>query len=104
MTTVANQLCISSSVPIYRPEPVQFRSPFRQLAMTHRAQPTLHLPLHILQLAPLRRRSPLVELQPLQNITPHLEQPFPILPRNLGDPPPATPPESQSPSPDPPPK
>jgi hypothetical protein len=37
MTTVANQLRISSSVSVNCLEPVQFRSQFRQLAMTDRA-------------------------------------------------------------------
>src|SRR5277367_1179797 len=63
MTAMANQLRISSSIPIHRLESVKLRTTFRQITVTHRAQPTLHLPFRVLQLAPLRRRPTLIKLQ-----------------------------------------
>ena len=82
MTRPAQQLRIRLRIPVNRPQPMQLRPLLRQWLSTLPAPPLLELPLLLLQLPPLRRRAPLVELQPLHHIPPHLEPQLRILPRD----------------------
>ncbi len=82
---MANELCISGGVSINRPKTIQFRTALRKLLLAHSAEPTLHLPLLVFQLPPLRRRAALIELQPFQNVPSYLKHPHAIIACDLSD-------------------